>query len=146
MTIRQALPSDAAKLHALEGELFSVENFPLSRRSFYHHIRHNLLYVAETDEGGIAGYILVLIRRRHAKLYSLGIGSAYRGGGVAKLLMERVLKELRSLGFGRIQLEVRCDNTQAIALYRKFGFSITKQLDAFYRDGCDAYLMEAEHA
>ncbi|MCJ7765115.1 MAG: ribosomal protein S18-alanine N-acetyltransferase [Thiovulaceae bacterium] len=146
MKIRQARPSDSAKLSALEKELFGVENYPLSRRSFYYHIRHNLLYVAETDEGSIAGYILALIRRRNAKLYSLGIDKSYRSSGVAKLLMEEMLKELTSLGFKRTLLEVRCDNTRAIALYRGFGFSVIKELKAFYRDGCDAYLMEVTHA
>jgi ribosomal-protein-alanine N-acetyltransferase len=146
MKIRQARPSDSAKLSALEEELFGVANYPLSRRSFYYHIRHNLLFVAETDEGAVAGYILALVRRRNAKLYSLGIGTSYRGSGTAKLLMDRMLKELTSRGFKHTLLEVRCDNIQAIALYRTFGFSVTKQLTAFYRDGCDAYLMEAEHA
>jgi len=60
--------------------------------------------------------------------------------------MRQILQQLATLGFKRILLEVRCDNTPAIALYRKFGFSVTKQLDTFYRDGCDAYLMEKEHA
>ncbi len=146
MKIRQALSSDAGKLHALEEELFSAENFPLSHRSFYYHIRHNLLYVAETQEGDIAGYALALIQRRDAKLYSLGVAPSCRGKGLSGLLLEQILHQLVLLGFKRTLLEVRCDNTQAIVLYRKFGFSITKQLDAFYRDGCDAYLMETEHA
>jgi len=146
MKIRQARPSDSARLFALEEELFGVADYPLSRRSFYHHIRHNLLYVAETDEGAIAGYILALVRRRDPKLYSLGVSKAYRGSGTARLLMATMLKELTSRGFKQTLLEVRCDNTGAIALYREFGFSITKELKAFYRDGCDAYLMEAEHA
>ncbi|MDA3946140.1 MAG: GNAT family N-acetyltransferase [Helicobacteraceae bacterium] len=146
MKIRQALSSDCAKLYALENELFSMENFPLSRRSFYYHINHNLLYVAVTDDGDIAGYVLALVRRRDPKLYSLGVAKTYRGGGVAGMLMKRVFKELTSRGFKRTLLEVRCDNTRAIALYRTFGFSLIKELNAFYRDGCDAYLMEATHA
>ncbi|MGB5966072.1 MAG: ribosomal protein S18-alanine N-acetyltransferase [Sulfurimonadaceae bacterium] len=146
MKIRQALPSDTAKLYALESELFSMENFPLSRQSFYYHIGRNLLYVAETDEGRIAGYILVLIRRRDAKIYSFGVADAYRGRGVASLLMTKMFEELIGLGFKRTLLEVRCDNAPAIGLYNNFGFSVTKQLKDFYRDGCDAYLMETKHA
>ncbi|WP_345975386.1 N-acetyltransferase [Sulfurimonas sp. HSL3-7] len=146
MKIRQALSCDAGKLHALEEELFSAADFPLSHRSFYYHIHHNLLYVAETEAGAIAGYALALIQRRDAKLYSLGVASVHRGSGLSGLLMRQILQQLAILGFKRTLLEVRCDNTPAIALYRKFGFSITKKLDAFYRDGCDAYLMEKEHA
>jgi ribosomal-protein-alanine N-acetyltransferase len=146
MKIRQALPSDAGKLYALEEELFSAADFPLSHRSFYYHIHHNLLYVAETKEGDIAGYVLALIQRRDAKLYSFGVAPLHRGSGLSGLLMRQILQQLVILGFKRTLLEVRCDNTTAIALYLKFGFRVTKQLDAFYRDGCDAYLMEARHA
>jgi len=146
MKIRQALASDAGKLHALEEELFGAADYPLSHRSFYYHIHRNLLYVAETEGGEIAAYALALIQRRDAKLYSLGVASVHRGNGLSGLLMRQILQQLTSLGFKRILLEVRCDNTPAIALYRKFGFSVTKQLDAFYRDGCNAYLMEKLHA
>jgi len=146
MKLRRAAASDARGLHTLERELFAAENYPLSRRSFYYHIRHSLLYLAESEEGEITGYALALIRRRDAKLYSLGVAASQRGGGVGRELVERTLEEIKSMGFGRTQLEVRCDNRGAIALYEKSGFRIVKRLDSFYLDGCDAYLMETEHA
>ena len=146
MTITKASISDVKKLYRLEQEIFGVENFPLSRGSFYYHVRHNLLYVAKTDEGAIAGYALALIRRRDAKLYSLGVDKAHRGGKIACMLMEKISQELTSLGFKRIVLEVRTDNEGAIALYTKLGFSVNKTIEGFYRDGCDAYLMEMDYA
>lgn len=146
MTLRRAYAGDAGALFSLETILFKTENFPLSRRSFYNHIRNSLLLVAETESGEIAGYSLALIRRRDAKLYSLGVNPANRGGGIAALLLEKTLSELHALGFARTLLEVRCDNDAAIALYQKSGFGIVKILPAFYRDGCDAYLMEYTHA
>ncbi len=146
MKIRQALPSDALRLSALEEQLFTADNYPLSRRSFYYHIRNNLLLVAETEQGEIAGYTLALVRRRNAKLYSLGIAQPYRGKGVASMLMKAVLEALEQRDFKRILLEVRCDNIEAVALYKRFGFMVTNELSAFYRDGCDAYLMEQKDA
>lgn len=143
MTLRKAIPSDASKLYNLEKELFTEENFPLSRRSFVYHIRHNLLFVAEI-EGSIAGYILVLIRRTNAKLYSLGISERYRGQKIAFKLFEVISKELITLEFNKILLEVRTDNASAIALYHRVGFHTKKTLPSFYLDGCDAYLMELE--
>lgn len=141
MKIRRADTSDAAALCALESHLFTAENYPLSRRSFAYHIRHNLLCLAETETGGLAGYGLALIRRRRARLYSLGVSEAYRGCGVAAALMERMLKELDALGFDTVVLEVRCDNARALALYRRFGFRVGARLHAFYGDGCDAFKM-----
>lgn len=146
MRIRKALPSDVRRLYLLEKGLFSEENFPLSRQSFYYHIRYNLLYVAQSDEGEIAGYVLALIRRKDAKIYSLGVALPYRGSQVAMQLMQTLSAQLQSLGFKRILLEVRTDNKGAVSLYKKLGFSVRKTIRAFYRDGCDAYVMEAEYA
>ncbi|MHC3993937.1 ribosomal protein S18-alanine N-acetyltransferase [Thiomicrolovo sp. ZZH C-3] len=141
MTIRAAVAADAAALEQLERTLFSAENYPLTRRVFYYHIRHSLLLVAQSDNGEIAGYILALVRRREPKLYSLGIAPVYRNMGIASALMERMLTDLDAHGFTHCVLEVRCDNVAAIALYKRFGFETVKTLTGFYKDGCDAYLM-----
>jgi ribosomal-protein-alanine N-acetyltransferase len=100
--------------------------------------------LAEVD-GNVAGYVLVLIKRANAKLYSIGVSEAYRGKKIAPNLLEVILKELLALGFEKILLEVRTDNKVAIALYENFGFSIKKELKAFYLDGCDAYLMQMKY-
>lgn len=143
MTIRKAMPSDAALLYELEKKLFSSENYPLSRGSLAYHIRNNLLYVAEVDNN-LAGYVLVLIKRINAKLYSIGVSEDYRGRKIAKELLALTAKELISLSFKRLLLEVRVDNVAAISLYKKIGFSVVKTVKSFYLDGCDAYLMEAD--
>lgn len=144
MIIRKAESRDVSGLYALEKELFTTENFPLSRASIAYHVSNNLLYLAEI-EGKIAGYVLVLIKRSNAKLYSIGVSKEFRGMGVANRLLERVLSELVALGFERTLLEVRTDNKVAIELYKKIGFTAIKRLKSFYRDGCDAYLMELEY-
>lgn len=145
MIVRRAEPRDVSELYALEQKLFSIENYPLSRGSIAYHVRNNLLYIAEID-GDIAGYILVLIKRKNAKLYSIGISEAYRGKKVAQKMLGLISKELLSLGFKSLLLEVRIDNNAAMALYKKVGFNVVKRLKAFYRDGCDAYLMELNYA
>lgn len=145
MKIRKAVSLDVSKLFALEQELFTSANFPLSRGSFAYHMKNNLLFVAEVEEE-IAGYALVLVKRANAKLYSIGVAEAHRGKKVAFKLLEAVNVELISMGFGKLLLEVRVDNERAIALYKDFSFTLKKQLKSFYRDGCDAYLMELDYA
>ncbi len=140
MIVRRALGSDAKKLYELEKKLFSKDNFPLSQSSIRYHIKNNLLYLAESD-GNIVGYILVLIKRKNAKLYSIGVDETHRGKKIAKKLLEFIFKELASLGFENLLLEVRVDNDGAISLYKKTGFKIKKILKEFYGDGCNAYLM-----
>ncbi|MFA6192095.1 MAG: GNAT family N-acetyltransferase [Sulfurimonas sp.] len=143
MIIRKAVATDVAKLYKLEQELFMDKNFPLSKGSFSYHVMNNLIYLAEID-GNIAGYALTLIKRRDAKIYSIGVSERYRGKKVALKLLEIVYRELQSLNFEKIVLEVRIDNERAIRLYKNFGFTIKKELKAFYLDGCNAYSMELE--
>lgn len=143
MRIRRALGSDAKKLYELEKRLFSKDNFPLSQGSIMYHLKNNLLYLSELD-GNIVGYVLVLIKRKSAKLYSIGVDETHRGKKIANELLESVFKELATLGFENILLEVRVDNYGAISLYKKRGFEIKKILKEFYGDGCNAYLMQLD--
>lgn len=143
MKIRKAVTSDVSKLFALEQKLFTSDNFALSRSSFYYHVKNNMLLVAELQDE-IAGYVLVLTRSSYAKLYSIGVCETYRSQKVGFKLLKAVSSELISLGLNRLVLEVRVDNERAIVLYKNFGFIVKKQLKDFYRDGCDAYLMELQ--
>lgn len=145
MKIRKAQSPDVTSLYALERELFSPENYPLSRGSLAYHVKNNLLYVSETD-GKIAGYVLVLIKRKRPKLYSIGVGSDHRNKKISQMLLNRAIEELSLLGFDTLLLEVRTDNKAAICLYEKFGFKSIRTIKAFYKDGCDAYLMELKYA
>lgn len=141
MTITKAITSDTSKLYALELELFSEVNYPLSRNGFYYHIKNNLLYVAKQDEE-VVGYILTLIKRSHPKVYSLGVSEAFRGQNIASKLFETTINELKALGFKKLELEVRTDNIGAIELYKKLGFQTQRTSEGFYLDGCDAFIME----
>ena len=143
MRIRQAVSSDVSKLFALEGTLFAPQNFPLTRGSFAYHVKNSLICVAEAD-GEIAGYALALVKRTNPKLYSIGVGEAFRGKKIAPKLLEDVIARLAAMGFKKILLEVRTDNEAAIALYENFGFGVKKVVKAFYLDGCDAFVMELE--
>lgn len=141
MKIRKAEPKDAKELSALERELFSLENYPLSKASFVYHIKSNLLYVVE-EEGTIIAYILTLIRRKKAKLYSLGVLESMRGRGISSALLGAALEKICSLGFKELLLEVRVDNGAALSLYKRFGFITLKRERSFYLDRCDAFIMQ----
>lgn len=141
MRIRKALQSDVKQLSLLEKKLFSKENFPLSKGSFRYHIKNSSLFVMQ--EGyDIVAYVLVLVKRKDAKLYSIGVDDSWRGQKIANRLLQKSIEELHKLGFVTLLLEVRVDNLEALALYQKIGFEIQKRLKAFYDDGCDAYLMK----
>ncbi|MDY0117924.1 MAG: ribosomal protein S18-alanine N-acetyltransferase [Sulfurimonadaceae bacterium] len=140
MILRPATHQDAKELSLLEKELFGFENYPLSYASFVYHIKNNLLIVA-VEEGEIAGYILVLIKRNTPKIYSLGIKQAHRNKGIGSLLLKEILYKTKEKEFKSLILEVRVDNKSAIELYKKYNFEVFETRKSFYKDGCDALIM-----
>ncbi|EQB35593.1 hypothetical protein M947_09940 [Sulfurimonas hongkongensis] len=144
MKLREAKTSDVNALYGLERELFCSKNYPLSKGSLYYHAKNSLVLLSEV-EGTLAGYILILTKRKDAKLYSLGVKDSFRGRGISKALLQQASKNLKDLGFQKFILEVRVDNIVAFSLYEKNGFKVAKKLKAFYKDGCDAYLMELNY-
>lgn len=141
MRVRRALISDVVKLFELESEIFSYENFPLSRGSFYYHVKNSLLYLAEI-EGQIVGYILVLTKRKIPKIYSLGVSPAFRKRGISHTLITNAMQTLSRQGAKSLSLEVRSDNQNAIAIYKDLQFEKVREIPSFYRDNCSAYVMK----
>ncbi|WP_183085234.1 GNAT family N-acetyltransferase [Trinickia fusca] len=60
----------------------------------------------------------------HRAGLGMGVLAAYRGKGIGTRLLSRTLEHARSIGVKRVDLEVRADNTAAIALYTSAGFKL----------------------
>lgn len=144
MILTKATLQDLNELSTLEQTLFETVNFPLSKSSFRYHIKNNLLYTSKIDNK-IVGYILILIKRKKAKIYSIGVMQEFRGKQISKKLLEIALDTLKTLQFEKTILEVRSDNNLAIALYKQFDFKTIKEVPSFYLDGCSAYIMEKNY-
>jgi RimJ/RimL family protein N-acetyltransferase len=90
--------------------------------------------------GEVVGWCDVVPKDRpiHAHTGVLGVAllPPFRGQGIGAELIRRALGAARTFGFHRVELTVREDNTNAIALYQKFGFAIEGvQRDAVRVDG-----------
>jgi ribosomal-protein-alanine N-acetyltransferase len=55
--------------------------------------------------------------------------------------MNEAMNGMRKYNAKQCFLEVRVTNTEAIGLYKKLGFEITRTIHGYYADGEDAYLM-----
>jgi ribosomal-protein-alanine N-acetyltransferase len=128
-------------LVALENTLFSKDDFPMSRGSFYYHIKRNDLFVYMHDNK-LAAYILWLKRKKYYRLYSLGVAIHLRGTGVAQELLGYSFDHLKVSIF---TLEVKTTNHSAITLYEKFGFRKQKILKSYYPNNYDGYLMRKQN-
>jgi ribosomal-protein-alanine acetyltransferase len=140
--VRAARRADIAALAALES-LFPGDR--LSRASFRHLLTRGHAGVwVRTERDRVVGNAVVLYRHgsRRARLYSLVTHPDCRGRGIGAQLLARAERAARERGCERMTLEVRPDNTAALALYRRCGYAETGRRRGFYEDGSDALCLE----
>lgn len=105
--------------------------------------------VAVEKKGEIAGMAVMFqnrcFRRRHSAMLAVMVAPYCQGKGIGTDLIKKLIDEAdEKLGFHRIELLVLTDNTPAINLYKKFGFTIeATRKNAAVKDGrfVDEYLM-----
>ena len=88
-------------------------------------IRYGRLFIAVDDEDSLIG-VCEIIRSylvpSTAFIHSFYIDGKFRNKGIGKILLRKVLYELKSDSFKEVQLTVDPDNRAASRLYRSFGF------------------------
>ena len=80
-----------------------------------------------------------MIRKGH--VVSIAVLPEQRNRGIASALLEKALEGLRQYQATECFLEVRESNMIAIDLYKRYGFSVTRTMRGYYRDGESAYVM-----
>ena len=79
--------------------------------------------VLEAKDGSIVGaYGLYRIDRATCELRKMYLQKSFRGRGLGKLLMEDALANARRMGFKKVTLETASVLTEAISLYKSYGF------------------------
>jgi len=96
-------------------------------------------FVALSDDE-VVGWCDVLPKawpiHAHVGVLGMGLLPPFRGQGIGRRLIAKTLDAARGLGLSRIELTVREDNANAIALYKKIGFVAEGvQRNAFKVDG-----------
>ena len=84
----------------------------------------------------LIGFIIYKKLYDVTELLYIVVDKIYRNKDIGSLLMEYLIKISE-----RILLEVRCDNNNAIKLYKKYNFKIINIRKKYY-DNMDAYVME----
>ncbi len=115
---------------------------------------HGEYFLVAEREGHLIGYVMCRIEtgfsfspslqsplHPRGHIVSLAVDSVHRRKGIGEALMLATLAEMRKHGLKESYLEVRVDNTAAIAAYEKLGYKKSKKIDLYYADGTSAYVM-----
>lgn len=90
------------------------------------------------DNKSLVGMLVFNINYEILDLLYIVVNPIYRNKLVASNLMKYLINNYE---FEKILLEVRCDNVNAIKLYKKYNFKIINIRKNYY-DHMDAYVME----
>jgi len=109
-------------------------------------------FIVAEENGEIVGYIMCrvevgfsnfglsgLIKKGH--IVSVAVLPQYRRKGIGESLVNKAMDGIRLYNSKQCFLEVRITNTEAINLYNKLGFEVTRTVHKYYADGEDAYVM-----
>ena len=140
LLLREAVPDDAAKvlayLNRVGGEsdnlLFGANGFPMSEDQERAFLELQRSQKKSIMLAGFVGEEVVSIssanalttreRLAHRAGVAISVGKAYWNQGVGRRAMETLIDFAKDCGLEVLQLEVRSDNTRAVALYEHLGF------------------------
>jgi ribosomal-protein-alanine N-acetyltransferase len=96
---------------------------PWSEQDFLNELyRKNTLLRAALFEGNIVGYICVTFRAHESHILNLAVHPDFRRCGVATILMDKAIGELKKRGYMFVYLKVRLSNAGAQKFYELLGF------------------------
>lgn len=150
-------PRDEKGLYAIFQEVvdsgsqfpYECSSFEEFRRQFFQ--KPGQVYVCRSSVGEVVGGFYLRAnysgRSNHIANAAYMIGSHYRGKGIGSLIIKASLHIAKDLGFHAMQFNmVLSQNTLAVNLYKKLGFSIAGTLpqavrnpDGTYQDGYVMY-------
>jgi len=111
--------------------------------------RNQKIYVLEIDKT-ICGFLVIAVTFDEVEILQLGIDTKYQNQNLATFLLTEVLNKLdNKISISKVFLEVAANNSPAIALYKKLGFTkISTRKDYYTIDGIkiDAIVMMLNYA
>jgi ribosomal-protein-alanine N-acetyltransferase len=137
---------DISRCVELEKQLFTQDD-PWSERIFLSELRHknNHYFGAYAEDGSLVGYAGIAVNGRdpdfETEVHTIGVDTGWQGKGIGRGLLGAMLA-IADQVCAPAYLEVRTDNTAAIALYQAHGFERLGLRKNYYQpSGADAYTM-----
>jgi len=127
--IRRMEKSDLATVVSIEQQSYP---FPWTRGIFTDCLRVGYRCHVLTSDNTIIGYAVVSMAVDEAHLLNLCVAPDQRRRGLASILLDHVIREVRIGGRDRVFLEVRPSNRAAVNLYRRYGFKVIGRRPGYY--------------
>ena len=132
MTIEIMKSSHVAQIAYLEKICFSD---PWSERSIASELDNKLAFWLVAAEGEtVAGYIGSQTVMEETDMMNVAVHPDFRRRGIAEVLINTLVANLKNMGSHCLTLEVRASNAPAISLYEKLGFSEIGRRKNYYRN------------
>lgn len=143
MIIDKMKLKDVEKVHKISEESFSS---PWSLNSIQEEVYNEMSYylVARSEEGETLGYAGSWIVFDECQITNIAVDKNYRRHGIAKLLLTKLINDMKEREMSFIFLEVRESNIPARHFYESMGFYYAGRRRGFYKDGEDALLMNLD--
>ncbi len=140
IVIRELELRDAKPLSVIEASSFSM---PWTEKDFADLLdRPYCLYLVAEEEGRIAGSCGLTNICQEGNIDNVVVAEAFRGRGIATMLLKELIARGEAIGIGDFTLEVRVSNETAIHVYEKLGFVSEGVRPRFYeRPVEDALIM-----
>lgn len=133
--IRLAERDDLHQLSLYERQLYGAEGYP--ELLFYQAYRQwpQLLLVSQTDDVASGYSMMAPLDEQRVMLMSLLVATDFQQLGLGKALLEHSMVVARQHGFKRLELSVAPDNTRAVSLYQKAGFTVENEVADYLGKG-----------
>lgn len=150
MEIELVSYSDLKQIRELE------KNSELKRKPYslsflkQNHYNNREEFLVAKDNGRVVGYIFGKLQeekegsQKKGKMISMLVHKNSRGQGIGTKLMNELIRIFKEEGANETFFHVREGNSGAISLYKKLNFKVEKEIENYYSDGGDAYLMKKE--
>ena len=135
-----AEPDNLTEIALIEQQSFTSPWKLESLRAEFCNPLNLVTFIKAPSETGITGYSLTRLLPPEAEIMRIAIRPEFREIGAGTVLLNELLQHLVTLRITTVYLEVSEKNRQALALYRKTGFTLTGRRPGYYDNGSTAAL------
>lgn len=130
---------DVEEVASIEKDIFSR---PWSANAFKDSLEvPGTIYMVAVKDGYIAGYCGIYTVMNEGNITNVAVKEEYRRLGIAKMLIENIIKRAKSNNVNKVMLEVRESNEPAQKLYTKMGFKAVTIRKNFYNHPREAAIV-----